>query len=216
LFSLFLVVATLLVGIKTYLLWKDGPWDLPEPGKGKAPLIAQQLKQETIQSPMVSTETIVSRNLFDPERGAGAARETEASSLAYQRIRNIVLLGTAILGTNRYAILLQPADAQAAGPRAQAQPREQLRYKLGDSVEGFKLSEINEKDVVFTKGAARVEVALDYFRKFEEAKPAAAVRGRVRAPGQVRGPGQTVPRQMAPRVIPNIPRRQRSPASPSP
>jgi hypothetical protein len=37
--------------------------------------------------------------------------------------------------------------------------------------EGFKLSEIRDKSVVFTKGASRVEVALDFFRPGGEPPP---------------------------------------------
>ena len=42
---------------------------------------------------------------------------------------------------------------------------------LGDTVEGFKLSEIREKSVIFTKGASKVEVAIDFFRRVEETGP---------------------------------------------
>ena len=44
---------------------------------------------------------IVSKNLFDPERGAGATREAEENSRAFQRLRNLILLGTVIIGSNR-------------------------------------------------------------------------------------------------------------------
>lgn len=158
---------------------------------------------------LVSTENIISRNLFDPERGASMARASEASSLALQKIRSMVLLGTAILGPNRFAVMSQPADARTSRPQAQGQTQEQLRFKLGDSVEGYQLSEITEQKVVFTKGPSRVEVALDYFRKFEEVEPRPA------APGQVR-PAGPAPRPMVPRVVPNIPRRERLPVPPTP
>ena len=40
-------------------------------------------------------------------------------------------------------------------------------FKIGDTFEGFSLSQIQDNNVVFTNGAARVELALDYFRKAE-------------------------------------------------
>src|SRR5581483_6820215 len=46
-----------------------------------------------------------SKNLFDPERGAGATREAEENSRSYQRVRNMILVGTVIIGNNRTAIL---------------------------------------------------------------------------------------------------------------
>jgi hypothetical protein len=92
-----------------------------------------------------------------------------------------------------------------------------LRYKIGDVIEGFSLSEIRDKNVVFSKGASRVELALDYFRKIEA--PAL-----VRAPSTQRGvagaasmPGQVAPASpLVPRVLPQLPRRERLPAPPNP
>jgi hypothetical protein len=74
----------------------------------------------------------------------------------------MVLMGTAILGNNRFAILQEGGSpgAVAAAGRSLAP----MRIKLGDTVEGFKLSEVSEKRVVFAKGTSTVEVPLDYFR----------------------------------------------------
>lgn len=120
---------------------------------------------------VASTKNIIEKNLFDPERGAGRAEQAEASSIAMQRIRSMVLLGTAILGSSRYAILQEPSDSRSAAQRTQTGQPGNLRLKLGDTVEGFKLSEIHDKRVIFTKGASKVEVALDFFRKVEQTKP---------------------------------------------
>jgi hypothetical protein len=88
-----------------------------------------------------------------------------------------------------------------------------MRIKLGDTVDGFRLSEIADKRVVFTRGASRVEVMLDFFRKVEsvEPKPALPTPGTKAAPGQV-----GAPRPGVPRVVPNLPRRERLPAPPNP
>jgi hypothetical protein len=83
-----------------------------------------------------------------------------------------------------------------------------MRLKLGDNIEGYRLAEIADKKVVFTKDAARVEVALDYFRKVE-----------VPTPRQPTPPGQAVVPGVAPtgpRVIPNLPRRGRIPVPGNP
>ena len=88
-----------------------------------------------------------------------------------------------------------------------------MRFKTGDIFEGFRLSQIQDKNIVFTNGASRVELALDYFRKVEPSAPvmASAPRPQVAA---VPRPGAT-PGAVAPRVIPQLPRRERLPAPPS-
>jgi len=156
--------------------------------------------------PAVNTEVIISKNLFDPERGAGATREAEANSQAFQRIRDMVLLGTAIIGNDRIAVLQDSAKV-AGRPVIPGQPATAMRVKLGETVEGFRLAEVAEEKVVFTKGASRVEVLLDYFRKPDVPEVKAPV------------PRQAgTPRPVSPRTVPNLPRRDRLPipANPKP
>jgi hypothetical protein len=200
-----LFVAIGLVGWRIYKVWEDGSWSLPQQTKKAAPAaVEEEPTKVNAAPPAVSPETIISKNLFDPERGAGATREAEFNSRAFQRIRNMVLLGTVILGENRSAIL-QDADtpgATAGVPAAAAGP---IRVKIGDNVEGFRLTEIADRRVVFTKGGSRVEVLLDYFRRSDPA-PART------APPPGRGGAPAV----APRVVPNLPRRGALPAPPNP
>ena len=106
-------------------------------------------------------------------------------------------MGTAILGNSRYAILQESTDPGLPAQRTQTGQPGNLRLKLGDTVEGFKLSEIHEKRVVFTKGASRVEVALDFFRKGDPSK---------------QSPPAAVPARQG--VVPNIPRRPGVPVPP--
>jgi hypothetical protein len=229
-----LIAAIAFVGTETYWLWRDGPWDFPTSAKVKALPLFQEEKEKDETLPLAGTEAIISKNLFDPERGAGRNREAEANSRAFQRIRGMVLLGTAILGSSRYAVLREQAAAGVAGPVTPATQANVMRLKLGDDVEGFKLTDIGDKRVVFTNGPARVEVVLDYFRKDETPAPRVPVPAQVRrlppgplpspvppragsatrgtplaptpAPSQV-GPASPV----VPRVIPNLPRRERIP-----
>ena len=131
---------------KTYWLWTSGPWDLPNPGKPKSSILVEGSKGVTNPPAIIGTETIISKNIFDPERGAGFTREAEANSQAFQRIRSMVLLGTAILGNNRFAILQDGATSSGA-PGVPGQSVAPLRIKLGDTVEGFRLSEVSEKEL---------------------------------------------------------------------
>jgi hypothetical protein len=221
LLSLLLIVAIGLVVTKTYWLWTTGPWDLPNPRKAKTPIGVEDSKAVTNPRPIIGTETIISKNIFDPERGAGLTRETEANSQAFQRIRSMVLLGTAILGNNRFAIL-EDGGVSSGAPGTPGQSIAPMRVKLGDTVEGFRLSEISEKRIVFARGTATVEVPLDYFRKTDIAQPRRPVAAqtspaeqaatpevvppRVVTPGQANVPGQRVPRAA-------LPRRDREPAA---
>jgi len=208
LLSLLLVVAIGLVVTKTYWLWISGPWDIPNPRKANSPIVVEDPKTVSNPRSIIGTETIVSKNIFDPERGAGLTREAEANSQAFQRIRSMVLLGTAILGNNRFAIL-QDGGVSAAAPGTPGQSGAPMRVKLGDTVEGFKLSEISEKRIVFARGASKVEVPLDYFRKIDVAEPRRPVAAQTTpgqaAAGQTASPGAPAPRVVTPPAQPNVP-----------
>ena len=184
-------MATAFVGMRTYALWQEGPWDLPKEAKTKELPVGEGSKKEPPRLQLASTKNIIEKNLFDPERGAGRTQEAEASTVAMQRIRSMVLLGTAILGSSRYAILQQPSDPRSSPSGPSTGQQGSLRFKLGDAVEGFKLSEIHDKKVVFTKGASRVEVSLDFFRKVDPSR---------------QSPAGTVPAK--PGVAPRVPRPQ--------
>src|SRR5215475_5420014 len=202
LLSLLLVVAIGLVVTKTYWLWMSGPWDLPNPRKAKSPIAAEDSKAVTNPRTPIGTETIVSKNIFDPERGAGLTREAEANSQAFQRIRSMVLLGTAILGNNRFAIL-QDGGTSSGAPGNPSQPVMPMSIKLGDTVEGFRLSEISERRIVFARGTATVEVPLDYFRKADGVQARRPATAPTPPAGQAATPADTAPRVVTP-VPPNV------------
>ena len=191
-----------MITLKTYWLWTAGPSDFPSAANIKSSETVDVPQAENQPQPLVGTEIIISKNLFDPERGAGMTREAEANTTAFQRIRAMVLLGTAIIGNNRFAIL-QDGGNTPARPGVTAPPAVPMRVKVGDTVDGFQLSEIADKRVVFTRGPAKVELALDYFRKPDLRQPSVAASGKTPPPSAV-----------APRVIPNLPRRLRPQTNP--
>lgn len=195
-------VAIGLVVWSMYWSWRTGPWDLPAPSKSEGAAGEQRQAAAPVRTP-VNTEVIVTKNLFDPERGAGATREAEANSQAFQRVKGIILVGTMIVGSNRVAILQDGTASPAANPRNPPVPASFLRLKIGDNLDGFKLTEIAERKVVFAKDASRVEVVLDYFRKVETPPPPKPA-PRVQLPSRAAG----VP---VPRVVPNLPRRGQLP-----
>lgn len=155
----------------------------------------------------VGTEAIVSKNLFDPERGASLTRDAEENSRAAQRVRNMILVGTVILGNDKFAIVQDGSNPNLGPvPSAQSQAVTPMRLRLGDNVEGYRLSEIADKRVVFTRDTSRVEVLLDYFRKVDVAQP----RGNVPP-----SPPGVQPGAPSPQVVPNLPRRARIPIPPN-
>ena len=180
--SVLLAASIIFAASSAYRLWENGPWDLPKPGKAREPVASdEQEAEESLPPQIANTRTIVDRNLFDPERGQNRTKSDEVSSAAMQRIRSLVLLGTALLGNSRYAIIEDPT--KAAGPaKAPAGSSGQMRFRQGDSWEGFRLSEIREQSVVFARGPSRVELALDYSRSGAPLAPRAAVVPRAAAP----------------------------------
>jgi hypothetical protein len=158
----------------------------------------------------VGTEVIVARNLFDPERGAVKTEQVEADTQSVERVRSLVLLGAAIVGSTSYAIL---QEGSRPGGAPQARSAGTMRLKVGDGVEGFSLSEIGDKNVVFSKGVSKIELKLDYFRKVEVA---GAPRVPASQPGLQAAAGQARPSTpMAPSVSPRLPRRERLPLPPN-
>lgn len=178
------------VGEKVYRLWSDeGSQGVNGTEEGKPPGLRSPTFRPR-QSVAVNTRRIIEKNLFDPERGAGQVQETPVSSGAAQQVQKMVLLGTAILGPNRYALFEEGSTGgRSTNPRSKKGQKNVLRLKLGDTVEGFELSEIHDKKVVFTKGVSKVEIALDFFRKVDNgneqsvtSKPARARRRRAVSP----------------------------------
>lgn len=177
-----LLLAVAVTGANTYLLWQEGPWEMPRSAAAKPPGGSEAGLAKPAERPVLaSTKDIVEKNLFDPERGANRSGEVVVG--AGQKVRNLILLGTAVIGNSRYAILQQPSDSPGKAPAAG-----QIRLKVGDSFEGFRVSEIEDRRVVFAQGASQVEVALDFFRKVEDP------RGAMKAPVPAR-----------PRIPPRIP-----------
>ena len=212
LLAIFLAAAVAFMAVKTYFLWSEGRWDLPQPPKVSSPAKDSQPDAAATPPLLAATDLVISRNLFDPERGATQTKEAEATVRAMQRIKGLILMGTLILGESRYAIV-QDTGTQAPGRPQQGQASQTMRFKMGDTFEGFSLSQIQDKQIVFTNGAARVELALDYFRKVEATAPVVASAPRPQAaaaPTSGAAPGS-----VAPRVVPQLPRRERLPQPPT-
>ena len=214
LLTILLLAAIGMVGTRIYFFWHEGIGNLPRVVMQHAPVAVSEAKQQAAPRPLAPTEIIISKNLFDPERGAVKPKEAEADTRSLQRVKSLVLLGTAILGSNQFAILQE--SNTTGGQTAPGRSPGPLRFKVGDVFEGFRLSEIRDKNVVFTKGASRIELALDYFRKIEPTVWARAPTSPPALSSATPPTGQTRPvTPLVPRVVPQLPRRERLPAPPT-
>jgi hypothetical protein len=195
------LAAILSVGVKTYHVWTDGPWELPAVEEVTSATDAKTEAKVTRPAELVNTKVITEKNLFDPERGMSKDKADEALAMTTQKIRALLLVGTVILGESRYAIIEDPGDPRLWSPRPELQPiqrGEMRRLRLGDSVDGFRLADVKDRSVTFVNGNSKVELALDYFRKFKDGRP----RGLTSAPAG--SAGSELP---ATPLVPRFPRR---------
>jgi hypothetical protein len=114
----------------------------------------------------MTAKNIIDNDLFDPERGTDKNKENEAVALARQKIQGMILIGTLIIGESRYALLQDTSDSPSANPSSKANGSV-LRLTLGDTIEDFQLSQIEDRKVAFSNGTTNVVVALDFFRKVD-------------------------------------------------
>lgn len=183
------MIAIGLVGLKISQVWEEGLGVLSEPGKRKAISEVLETGQSLGKRQLANTDAIVKKNLFDPQRGGGEPAYTEDSSLRMDKLKDLVLLGTVIAGSERYALVKIPPDNKQRARRANRPGRsrgqtkgELRRLVLGDTLEGFKLVEIHARKVVFKKDSLTVDIMLDFSRKEEVEK----VRKRVKVPKKAR------------------------------
>lgn len=172
LLSLILVIAIGLIGFKVRRVWEGGQGGLSEPVKRKALSGVLEIGQSLGKRQLANTDAIVKKNLFHPQRGEGESEVAGDSSLGMDKLKDLVLLGTVIAGSERYALVKIPPDNKPRARRAKrlrrsrSQPRGELRrLALGDTLEGFRLEEIHAQKVVFKKDSSTVDVVLDFSRK---------------------------------------------------
>jgi hypothetical protein len=144
-------------------------------------------------APAVSTTTIIARNLFDPDRGAKAETPPPPAKVEEpdQSIDGLLLLGTVVAGSERYAIMQVPPDlGRDLGNRRRTKRRparrstastsgELRRVRVGDSLRGYQVKDIEEQKVILARGSSQTEVTIDYTREV-----AAPSKPRVKRPPQ--------------------------------
>jgi hypothetical protein len=112
-----------------------------------APASAENVKTDTT--------IIIEKNLFSPDRkkwiSEAPADKKSAEKLAKKEINDLMLMGTAIRGKERYAVLHAKKDTAQAGLRP---------WMKGDYVQGYLLKEIEEKMVVLQDEADNKEYIL--------------------------------------------------------
>lgn len=189
-----LLLALGFVGYRVYEFWRQEPEEPARSARGPEGDAAKSAPERPKPQKRVELRTIVTKNLFQPDRGAVGETEAADTSAGAQRLRSMVLQGTAIIGDQRYAILEVPADSRLTALRTKsAEPLKLLRLRLGDTVEGFRLSEIQDRKVVFAQGESRVEILLDYSRRAGEAVEKSPLRRAPPPAGGLRPPTKAEP-----------------------
>ena len=172
-----------LVGMGIYDVWRENPVVSNVAKSGIKAGGSGESFPETRRVPRVSTTTIVARNLFDPARGAVAVKPpppAKAPEEPEQGIDGVLLLGTVIAGSERYAIMKVPPDIgrvsatrrrgvkgkvkSATPPKVDSGPAVR-RVRVGDSLRGYRVEDIEEQKVVLKRGKAKAEVTIDYTRE---------------------------------------------------
>ncbi len=171
------MIAIGLVALEVRSVWKEDHERLPKPVKKKTLSSVLEAGQRLSRPQLASTESIVKKNLFDPQRGAGSGDDAQSFSQGKKELGDLHLLGTVIAGGQRYAIVEVPPENDRRSRRAKRLARgrrqtrgEMRRLALGDMLEGFKLEEIHAQRVVFKKGSFTVDVVLDFSRKVKVEK----------------------------------------------
>ena len=166
-----------MVALEVRSVWKEDHERLPKPVKKKTLSSVLEAGKSVSRPQLVSTESIVKRNLFDPERGAGTGNGAQDFSQGNKELGDLHLLGTVIAGGQSYAIVEVPLENDRRSRRAKRLARgrrqtrgEMRRLALGDMLEGFKLEEIHAQRVVFKKGSSTIDVVLDFSRKVKVEK----------------------------------------------
>jgi len=155
--------------MKIYQLWDADQQELirPKLTKDKASVARLEPKQGLVEARSVDIQDIITKNLFDPKRGAGAEK-VEVPAPDSRTLEGLTLLGTLIVGTDRSAIIRLPPPKRrdARGKRLRGRKNrakgEFRRLRLGDTVNGYEIAEIHEQKVVFQKPNSTVEVVLNY------------------------------------------------------
>ena len=183
------MIAIGLAALKVLQVWKEDREATSKPVRRKALSGALEAGKSLGRPQLASTKSIVNRNLFDPQRGAGNQDSAQGSSQGEGELGDLYLLGTVIAGGQRYAIIEIPSKNDPRSRRAKRlrragrQARGKLRrLALGDTLKGFKLEEIHAQRVVFTKGFSTINLVLDFSRKVKVEK----VKEQVKAPKKAR------------------------------
>ncbi len=103
----------------------------------------------------VKNDIIIEKNLFSPDRkkwvSEPASGKQSADKMAKKEINDLMLMGTAIRGKERYAVLHAKKDESKGGFKP---------WMKGDYVQGYLLKEIEEKMVVLQDEADNKEYIL--------------------------------------------------------
>jgi hypothetical protein len=159
-----LAVAIGVVGLKIYEIWQQDDWRQLKTRDHRPPVTDPMANGGSAREHVPKTDAIVERNLFDVRRGSGGTASSTDSTEG-TGIEGIVLLGTVVTDGEQFAIVKVPPEASVSIGRPGAGAGVTMkRLALGDVVGGYELVEIQSEKIVLKKGAAEVELGLDFTR----------------------------------------------------
>jgi len=149
-----LIVAIGLVLTKNILAVDDRPWDLPNPGKAKSPILVEGSKPVTNRQRSsgrrpLSARIFLTRNeerVLPGKRRRIPRRFNAYEAWCYWALRSLGITDLPSCRMERF--LLEHRESPANRLRRCAS-------KLGDTVEGFRLSEVSEKKELFSPEVPR-------------------------------------------------------------
>ena len=175
-----LLAAIGLVGVEIYEVWHEQTPILDTTDVIPSTATTHKPGSDGRTAPAVNTTTIIARNLFDPDRGAKVEKTPAPAKVEEEpapSIDGLLLLGTVIAGSERYAIMQVPPDLglnsgtqrrtkRAPSRRSTASASGELRrVRVGDSLRGYQVKDIEEQKVILARGESQTELTIDYTRE---------------------------------------------------
>lgn len=198
-------------------VWRDDPLRTLAPPEKQTPAAVVASRTVSMQPPLGVVPDFNQGYLFNAERGlaAGSGRGGQAQNAANVGIDKIRYSGSIITAANPKALLSYslggPAGPQDGGAGARKQGF--LRVAIGDTVDGYKVTEILPEKIIFSRDGQQITKFL-YDKEKERGQGATSQPSRVQ-PGKIPAAVPVNPdtKAMEPQRLPT-PRKQLQPPPP--
>lgn len=201
-------------------VWRDDPLrNLAVKGKKEGPVVGLSGGRQSLQpTPPAIAPDLNQGYLFNAERNiaAGSGKDGQAKNAENVGIDKAQYSGSIIAGDNTKALLCYPLGGQTSPPGSAGVAQKQgfLRVVVGDTVNGYKVTEILPEKITFSRGGQKITKLL-YDRSKERVQVQAQSPREANAPAaSAASPAPLAPRQNEPRLL--TPRKPLQPIQPTP